>query len=114
VLTGIHILLTLKCTNECDHCFLHWGPSREATFTIGQLRALIRQIEALRTVDIVYFEGGEPFLFYPLLLEGLRMVRGCWLRRRHRQQRVLGDFGRGWPALAASDPRLVHRGFQRQ
>jgi len=77
VLTGIHILLTLKCTNECDHCFLHCGPSRGATFTIGQLRALIRQVQALGTVNIVYFEGGEPFLFYPLLLEGLRMVRAA-------------------------------------
>ena len=77
MLTGIHILLTLKCTNECEHCFLHCGPSREATFTIGQLRALVRQIEELGTVNIVYFEGGEPFLFYPLLLEGLRMVRAA-------------------------------------
>jgi hypothetical protein len=25
----------------------------------------------------VYFEGGEPFLFYPLLLEGLRIVRAA-------------------------------------
>ena len=77
MLTGIHILLTLKCTKECDHCFLHCGPSREATFTTGQLRTLIRQIEELETVNIVYFEGGEPFLFYPLLLEGLRMVRAA-------------------------------------
>jgi hypothetical protein len=77
VLTGIHILLTLKCTKECDHCFLHCGPTREATFTIGQLRTLIRQIKELGTVNIVYFEGGEPFLFYPLLLEGLRMVRAA-------------------------------------
>ena len=77
MLTGIHILLTLKCTNECDHCFLHCGPSREATFTIEQVRILIEQIKELGTVSIVYFEGGEPFLFYPLLLEGLRMVRAA-------------------------------------
>jgi MoaA/NifB/PqqE/SkfB family radical SAM enzyme len=77
VLTGTHILLTLKCTNECDHCFLHCSPSREATFTLGQLRTLIDQIKELGTVTVVYFEGGEPFLFYPLLLEGLRMVRAA-------------------------------------
>ena len=39
------------------------------------MRTLIGQIQQLGTVRIVYFEGGEPFLFYPLLLEGLRMVR---------------------------------------
>jgi len=77
VLTGIHILLTLKCTNECEHCFLHCGPTREATFTIGQLRTLISQIKELATVTVVYFEGGEPFLFYPLLLEGLQMARAA-------------------------------------
>ncbi len=77
MLTGIHILLTLKCTNECDHCLLHCSPSREATFTIEQLRALIRQIEQLETVNVVYFEGGESFLFYPLLFEGIRMVRAA-------------------------------------
>jgi hypothetical protein len=75
MLTGIHILLTLKCINECEHCFLHCGPSREATFTIEQLRMLVEQTKKLGTVNTVYFEGGEPFLFYPLLLEGLRMVR---------------------------------------
>ena len=77
MITGIHILLTLKCTYECDHCFLHCSPGREATFTIAQLQTLLNQIEELGTVNIVYFEGGEPFLFYPLLLEGLRMVRAA-------------------------------------
>ena len=77
LLTGIHVLLTLKCINECEHCFLHCGPCREATFTTGQLRTLIRQTEELGTAKIVYFEGGEPFLFYPLLLEGLRLVRAA-------------------------------------
>jgi len=77
VLTGVHILLTLKCTNECDHCFLHCCPGREATFTVAQLQTLVHHIEELGTVNTVYFEGGEPFLFYPLLLEGLRMVRAA-------------------------------------
>lgn len=77
MLTGIHILLTYKCTSECDHCFLHCSPAREGTFTLEQLRALVRQIEALGTVRSVYFEGGEPFLYYPVLLEGLRMARAA-------------------------------------
>ena len=79
MLTGVHVLLTLKCSSECEHCFLHCGPSRDGTFTIEQLRTLIRQTKELGTVNIVYFEGGEPFLFYPLLLEGLRMVRAAGL-----------------------------------
>ena len=79
MLTGVDILLTYQCTSECDHCFLHCSPRREATFTIGQLRELLREIRRIKTVDTVYFEGGETFLFYAVLLAGLRMVydAGC-------------------------------------
>jgi len=52
VLTGIHILLTLKCANECEHCFLHCGPRREATFALGQLRTIIRQIKELGAISV--------------------------------------------------------------
>ena len=77
MLTGIHILLTYQCTSECDHCFLHCGPGRQGTFTLEQLRALIRQAQNLGSVTTVYFEGGEPFLYYPVLLEGLRIARAA-------------------------------------
>lgn len=79
LLTGIHILLTYKCTSECEHCFLHCGPAREGTFTLKRLRDAVEQIERFGTVRVVYFEGGEPFLFYPVLLEGVRMVRAAGL-----------------------------------
>ncbi len=80
MLTGIHILLTYKCTNECDHCFLHCGPDREGTFTLDGLRRLFAEIARIKTVRTVYFEGGEPFLFYATLLEGLRMARAAKLQ----------------------------------
>ena len=80
MLTGIHILLTYKCTNECDHCFLQCGPHCKGTFTLHQLRKLLREVVKISTVEKVYFEGGEPFLYYPLLLEGLRLVRAGGLK----------------------------------
>jgi len=80
MLTGVHILLTYKCTGECDHCFLHCGPRCEGTFTLRQLRQLMLEIKQIGTIDTVYFEGGEPFLFYAVLLEGLRMVRDAGLQ----------------------------------
>jgi hypothetical protein len=33
---------------------------------------VLDQAKDLGTVDNVYFEGGEPFLFFPLLVEGIR------------------------------------------
>ncbi len=77
MLTGIHILLTYQCTSECDHCFLYCGPRRQGTFTLEQLRRLIRQAQDLGTISTIYFEGGEPFLYYPILLEGVRLARAA-------------------------------------
>jgi hypothetical protein len=33
------------------------------------------EIDRVGTISSVYFEGGEPFLFYPLLLEGVRLSK---------------------------------------
>ncbi len=75
MLTGIHLLLTYTCNFECDHCFLYSGPHAEGTFTLSQIRAVLDEARRLGTVDIVYFEGGEPFLYYPLMVEGMRLAR---------------------------------------
>lgn len=80
MVTGVHVLLTYACTNECDHCFLHCSPRAHGTFTINQLQRLFREIDLVGTVTGVYFEGGEPFLYYPLLIEGIRMARAQQLK----------------------------------
>ncbi len=75
MLTGIHFLLTYLCTFECDHCFLYCGPHTKGTFTLNQLRQVFDEIARIGTIESVYFEGGEPFLFYPLMLEGIKIAR---------------------------------------
>ena len=39
-----------------------------------QIRAVLDEARRTRSVNFVYFEGGEPFLYYPLMLEGIRMA----------------------------------------
>lgn len=75
MLTGVHILLSYACLYQCDHCFLHCGPDAEGTFTFTGLDALLEQAKNTKTVRTVCFEGGEPFLFYPLMLEGIRTAK---------------------------------------
>ena len=75
MLKGVHFLLTYKCTFECDHCFLHCGPHMQGTFTREQIAKVLRDMTRIPSAKSVYFEGGEPFLFYPLLVEGVRMAR---------------------------------------
>ena len=75
MLTGLHLLLTYRCTHRCDHCFVHSGPGAPGTFTLDQVRRTLAEAVRVGTVERVYYEGGEPFLYYPLLLEGLRAAR---------------------------------------
>lgn len=75
MITQIHFLLTYMCTLACEHCFVCSSPSAEGTFSPGQIAAVLDQTDTLGTVDTVYFEGGEPFLFYPVLLDGIRQAR---------------------------------------
>lgn len=74
MLTGIHFLLTYECNFECDHCFLFCGPRAGGTFTLEQMRKVFDEIVKIGTVESVYFEGGEPFIYYPLMMEGIRMA----------------------------------------
>jgi len=76
MLTGIHFLLTYKCNLECDHCFVYSGPKAEGTFTLNQIKKVLDELIKIGTIEWVYFEGGEPFMFYPLMLEGIKIARG--------------------------------------
>lgn len=75
MLTGLHFLLTYACNLECDHCFLYSGPQAEGTFTLKQIEQLLDEAVKIGSVEQIYFEGGEPFLYYPIMLEGIKMAR---------------------------------------
>jgi MoaA/NifB/PqqE/SkfB family radical SAM enzyme len=74
-LTGLHILLTYQCTYECDHCFVWGSPAQSGVFTLDGLERALRQAVAVGTVNEIYFEGGEPFLFHPLLVAGVAQAK---------------------------------------
>jgi hypothetical protein len=73
-LTGLHLLLTYKCTFECDHCFVWGSPRQEGVMTVDDVRNILRQARDTRTIQSIYFEGGEPFLYYPILVRGVQMA----------------------------------------
>ncbi len=75
MLTGIHFILTYTCNFECDHCFLYSGPRSQGTFTIGQVANVLDEAEKIGSVEWIFFEGGEPFLFFPLLVESVKRSR---------------------------------------
>jgi len=91
-------LLTYTCTFECDHCFLYSSPSAGGTFTIGQIRRVLAEANRLGSISEVYFEGGEPFMFYPLLIEGIRAA--------HQMGFEVGVVTNAYGALTAEDATL--------
>ncbi len=72
---GLHLLLTYKCNFECDHCFVYSHPGAEGVMKISDIRAILEAADDVRSVEWIYFEGGEPFLYYPVLLWGLREAK---------------------------------------
>ena len=75
MINGIHFLLTLKCTNECDHCFLYCKPDADGTFTLSQVKNVLAEAKKTGSVCNIFFEGGEPFLYYQLLLESIKAAK---------------------------------------
>jgi len=74
-LGGVHLLLTYKCIYECDHCFIWGSPKAVGTMSTKQIAEIIRQASQIGTVKSICFEGGEPFLFYPVMLKGVDLAR---------------------------------------
>ena len=74
-LTGLHLLLTYQCTFECEHCFVWGSPWQTGTLTLANIRHIVHEAQDLGTITSLYFEGGEPFLYYATLLAGVRLAK---------------------------------------
>jgi|ERR1017187_399437 MoaA/NifB/PqqE/SkfB family radical SAM enzyme len=113
MLKGIHILLTNTCVWECDHCLLHWAPCARGIFTVEQLHRVFDEIERIGSIEEVYFEGGEPLLYHPVLMEGGRLAWDLGLDTGIRHERLLGRPGGGRKAVAGSAGRAFRPRHQR-
>jgi hypothetical protein len=98
VLTGIHFILTYRCNFECDHCFLYCSPWSEGTFTIDHVGTVLKEAEKIGTVEWIFFEGGEPILYYPMLVEGIRRAGTMGFK--------VGVVTNAYGALSEEDARL--------
>jgi len=70
-LSGLHILLTYQCIYECEHCFVWGSPRQTGVMTIKQVEQVLAQAKEAGVTSI-YFEGGEPFLYYAVLVKGVQ------------------------------------------
>jgi len=70
-LSGLHLLLTYQCTFECDHCFVWSGPFQTGTMSLDTIDYILAEAGRLGTIEWIYFEGGEAFMYYALLKSGV-------------------------------------------
>jgi MoaA/NifB/PqqE/SkfB family radical SAM enzyme len=73
-ITGLHLLLTSQCTFACDHCFVWGSPWQSGVMTVEDVRSYLEQAKELGSVEGVYFEGGEPFLYAGTLLKSVQIA----------------------------------------
>ncbi len=74
LINSLHLLLTYQCTLECDHSFVWGSPAQSGTLSLSQITEILRQGRELGSVDSIYFEGGEPFLYYRILRRGVEQA----------------------------------------
>ncbi len=74
LISSLHFLLTYQCTFECDHCFVWGSPFQNGVMTLQTVREVLRQAHETNSIHSIYFEGGEPFLYYPLLLRSVKLA----------------------------------------
>ena len=74
-LVGLHLLLTYQCTFECDHCFVWGSPFQSGVMTLDEIFTILYQAKQLGTIEWIYFEGGEPTLYYPVLLKAVQQAK---------------------------------------
>ena len=74
-LTNLHILLTYKCPLRCEHCFVFGDQHASDRFAFNQIKTILDESRRIGSVEWVYFEGGEPFLLFPLLLKSVHRAR---------------------------------------
>jgi len=71
----LDLLLTYKCNFECDHCFVFGSPEAKGVMKISGIQEILKQAGKIGSIEWIYFEGGEPVLYYPILLWGLREAK---------------------------------------
>lgn len=66
--------------------------------TISQIQTILREAGKIGGIQETYWEGGEPFLFYPVMLEGIRLARNMGLKA--------GIVSNGYWSTSPEDARL--------
>lgn len=80
-INGLHLLQTYQCIFSCDHCFVYSSPEAKGVMKIKDIGRVLDEGKRVGNIEWIYFEGGEPFLYYPNLIWGLRRAKKLGFKR---------------------------------
>ena len=63
-LTGIHFLLTYRCSASCAHCFVWGDPSHRGAIPREDITRYLDEAVEMGTITGIFIEGGEVFTEY--------------------------------------------------
>lgn len=92
---GIHIIMTYKCNLKCNHCFIYSDIDANGIMNFSLINKIIKEAQKVKTIDWIYFEGGEPFLYYPVLIESIKLAKKTGFK--------VGIVTNGYGAVSYSD-----------
>lgn len=72
---SLTFLMTYKCTSECKHCLFRASPYQDNLISLKDVKRDLRNLKTNHPVDSVYFFGGEPLLYFELLVNLIREVK---------------------------------------
>jgi pyruvate-formate lyase-activating enzyme len=54
---------------------VYGSPQAKGIMSFQRVNALLKEAAKIPSIRWIYFEGGEPFLVYPLLLKGIHAAK---------------------------------------
>jgi hypothetical protein len=72
--TDLGIIMSYQCQCACKHCLYNCGPRWKDWMSPQTLREALQATRAWHHRFQIHLTGGEPFLNFPLLLEGVRLA----------------------------------------
>ena len=72
--TDLGIILSYRCQNACKHCLHNCGPSWQNWISPETLEEALQATRAWGHRFQIHLTGGEPFLNFSLLLEGVQLA----------------------------------------
>ena len=72
---GLCLVLTDKCSAACDICCFSCSPEKGSVMDARLMAGVIDQAAEIDGLKYLGFSGGEPFLYYDLLRDGLARAK---------------------------------------